>query len=185
MNREDARAEWKRATTGLGAANTPAISGYNNDAVSRAYYAILHAAKAGLATKGIDAGSHRGVAAMFGKEFVKTGQMEAQEGRNLRRADAARQNADYQARMEFSDDEAYRECERAHDFLTKMREQLKSAGLRGDELTSVPELPGSKSMRSGGDPGVRGPGQRPGNRKQSQAPERDRGQKGKGQKRRD
>lgn len=81
MNREDARAEWKRATTGLGAANTLAISGYNNDAVSRAYYAILHAAKAGLATKGIDAGSHRGVAAMFGKEFVKTGQMEAQEGR--------------------------------------------------------------------------------------------------------
>ena len=32
----DARAEWKWATVGLGAANTLAISGYNNDAVSRA-----------------------------------------------------------------------------------------------------------------------------------------------------
>ena len=145
MNREDAKAEWKRATVGLGAANTLAISGYNNDAVSRAYYAILHAAKAGLATKGIDAGSHRGVAAMFGKEFVKTGQMEAQDGKNLRRADAARQNADYQARMEFTEDQTHRECERAHDFLTKMREQLKRAGLGEDELAITPKLGGTKS----------------------------------------
>ena len=60
MNREDAKAEWKRAAVALGATCTLAINGYNNDAVSRAYYAILHAAKAGLATKGIDAAPQPG-----------------------------------------------------------------------------------------------------------------------------
>jgi len=150
VNREDAKAEWKRATVSLGATYTLAINGYNNDAVSRAYYAILHAAKAGLATKGIDAESHRGVAAMFGKEFVNTGQMEAEHGRNLRRAEAARQNADYRAHMEFTGEQTQREGERAHGFLTEMRNQLKSAGLREDELAAVPEVPGSSRCAPAG-----------------------------------
>ena len=117
-------------------------SGYNNDAISRSYYAMLHAAKAGLATKDIETDTHRGVAAMFGKHLVKTGDVGAEQGRNLRRADAARQDADYQARLEFTSDQSYRECERAHDFLTTVREHLKRAGLREDELAGVPALPG-------------------------------------------
>ena len=97
MNREDVTAKWERATETLGAATTLVTSGYNNDAVSRSYYAILHAAKAGLATKGIESDTHRGVAAMFGKHLVTTGDVDREEGTNLRRAAGARQNADYQA----------------------------------------------------------------------------------------
>ena len=145
MNRDDAKAEWKRATETLGAATTLVANGYNNDAVSRSYYAMLHAAKASLATKDIEADSHRGVAAMFGKHLVKTGEVDAEHGRNLRRADAARQDADYQARLEFTSDQTRRECERARDFLTKVREHLKRSGLREDELAEIPALPGGRT----------------------------------------
>ena len=80
MNRDDVKAEWKRATETLGATMTLASSGYNNDAISRSYYAMLHAAKAGLATKDIETDTHRGVAAMFGKHLVKTGEVGAEQG---------------------------------------------------------------------------------------------------------
>lgn len=78
MNRDDVKAEWKRATETFGAATTLVVNGYDNDAISRSYYAMLHAAKAGLATKEIEADSHRGVAAMFGKHLVKTGEVGAE-----------------------------------------------------------------------------------------------------------
>ena len=106
--------------------------------ISRSYYAMLHAAKAGLATKDIETGTHRRVAPMFRKHLVKTGDVGAEHGTNLKRADAARQDADYQARLEFTRDQSYRECERAHDFLTTVHKHLKRAGLREDELTEVP-----------------------------------------------
>ena len=141
MNRNEAKAEWKRATETLGAATTLAISGYNNDAIARSYYAMLHGAKAGLATKEIETDSHRGVATMFGKHLVKTGEVDPEHGSNLRRAGAARQNADYQAELEFTSEEACTECERAHSFLTTVRQQLKRAGLREDELAALPALP--------------------------------------------
>lgn len=145
MKRDDVKAEWKRATETFGATTTLVANGYNNDAISRSYYAMLHAAKAGLATKDIETDSHRGVAAMFGKHLVKTGEVGAEQGRNLRRADAARQDADYQARLEFTSEQTHRECERAHDFLTKVREHLKRAGLREDELAEIPALPGGRT----------------------------------------
>lgn len=141
MNRNEVKAEWRRATETLGAATTLVNNGYNSDAIARSYYAMLHAAKAGLATKEIETDSHRGVAAMFGKHLVKTGEVGPEQGKNLRRANSARQNADYQAQLQFTSDEAYRECERAHDFLTTVRQHLKRAGLHENELAGVPALP--------------------------------------------
>ena len=92
MNRNEAKAEWKRATETLGAATTLLNSGYNSDAIGRSYYAMLHAAKAGLATKDIETDNHRGVATMFGKHLVKTGEVSPEQGKNLRRANATLQN---------------------------------------------------------------------------------------------
>ena len=48
MNRKSAIAEWRRATESLGAARSCQRDGYYADSISRAYYAILHAAKAAL-----------------------------------------------------------------------------------------------------------------------------------------
>ena len=61
---------------------------------------------------------------MFGKHLVTTGDVDREEGTNLRRAAGARQNADYQARLKVTSDQAYRECERGHKFLTTVREHL-------------------------------------------------------------
>lgn len=43
------------------------------DAVSRAYYAVFHAAQALLMTEGEKAETHKGVVTLFGLLFVKTG----------------------------------------------------------------------------------------------------------------
>ena len=48
MNRNMVVAEWIRARESLRAAQTLTRNGLYADAISRAYYAILHAAKAGL-----------------------------------------------------------------------------------------------------------------------------------------
>ena len=48
MNRDLVLAEWRRAQMALRAAQLLTAEGYPEDASSRAYYAILHAAKAVL-----------------------------------------------------------------------------------------------------------------------------------------
>jgi hypothetical protein len=45
----------------------------HEDAVSRAYYAVYHAAQALLLTKGERVETHKGVVTLFGLLFVKTG----------------------------------------------------------------------------------------------------------------
>ena len=44
-----------------------------DDAVSRAYYAVFHAAQALLLTEGERAETHKGIVMLFGLLFVKTG----------------------------------------------------------------------------------------------------------------
>ncbi len=46
------------------------------DCVSRAYYAVLHAAKAALALSEVEVDTHKGVRRMFGLHLVKTGKIE-------------------------------------------------------------------------------------------------------------
>ena len=45
--------------------------GFYADAISRAYYAVLHAAKSVLRLRGIDARSHMGVVSLFGSNMVR------------------------------------------------------------------------------------------------------------------
>ena len=129
MSHEIAKAEWERATEGLGAARTLVVNGYNKDAVSRCYYAMLHAAKAGLIAKGIDAETHRGVSAMFGKHLVTTGEVDGEQGRNLRRAAAAREDADYRAHANVTREQAQREVERAERFLNAIQKHLERSSV--------------------------------------------------------
>ena len=66
MNRGIVLAEWRRASEALRGAELLAAEGCCADAVSRAYYAVLHAAKAALLANGIEAGSHATVRRLFG-----------------------------------------------------------------------------------------------------------------------
>lgn len=71
MNRSLVIGEWRRATETLGAAYSCRQDGFYADAVSQAYYAILHAAKAALQLQGIAAESHAAVKRLLDHEISK------------------------------------------------------------------------------------------------------------------
>jgi uncharacterized protein (UPF0332 family) len=83
-------------------------------AVNRFYYAAFHAARALLATRGLDSSRHSGVIALFQQHFVKTGVVSADVARALPRAFEKRLNADYEDFSETTSEEAsrvQRDCE--------------------------------------------------------------------------
>ena len=66
------------------------------DAVSRAYYAVYHAAQALLLTEGEKAETHKGVVTLFGFLFVKTGKFDKKMGRYLTNLKDDRETGDYE-----------------------------------------------------------------------------------------
>jgi uncharacterized protein (UPF0332 family) len=78
MNRNMVLAEWLRAMAALQAAETLTADGLYADAISRAYYAILHAKKAALHVHDVAAESHSAVRRMFGLHLIKSGKIEPQ-----------------------------------------------------------------------------------------------------------
>jgi uncharacterized protein (UPF0332 family) len=64
-------------------------------AVNRFYYAGFYAARALLATQGVDSSRHSGVISLFQKHFVKTNQVSRAHARALPRSFEKRQNTDY------------------------------------------------------------------------------------------
>jgi uncharacterized protein (UPF0332 family) len=65
------------------------------DAVSRAYYAMYHAAKAALATVNVFPKTHEGVVTEFGRKFVLAGTFPKELGKNLADSKAARETYEY------------------------------------------------------------------------------------------
>lgn len=70
--------------------------GRSASAVNRFYYAAFHAARALLATRGLDSSRHAGVIALFQQHFVKTGDFPLDVARALPRAFEKRLNSDYE-----------------------------------------------------------------------------------------
>ena len=69
------RAEWNRALKSLGAAETLYDQKYYEDSISRAYYAVLHAAKAALLVNEVLAKSHSAVRNLFSQKLATTGKI--------------------------------------------------------------------------------------------------------------
>jgi uncharacterized protein (UPF0332 family) len=67
------RAEWRRALRAHGDAELLLEAGFYEDAVSRACYAVLHAAKAALLARNIITESHTSVRRLFGKGSSRKG----------------------------------------------------------------------------------------------------------------
>ena len=70
-----AKRHWKWATNALNAANRDAVSRDPQNAVSRAYYAMMHAANAALAVKGLQAKTHKGTQTLFNEHLVQPGKV--------------------------------------------------------------------------------------------------------------
>ena len=134
MNRNMVLAEWNRAREALRAAETLTRDGCYADAISRAYYAILHAAKAALHVHEVAAESHAAVRRMFGLHLVKPGEIEAKWSAFLVESLDDRLAADYDVETTFSREDARSECRRSREFFSRVRRYLLKKGLKEAEL---------------------------------------------------
>lgn len=134
MNRASTIGEWRRAQKALGAAEVLSGEGYAADAVSRAYYAIMHAAKAALFVHDVATSSHVGTKRMFGLHLVRTNRIEPEWADHLAEGSDERLTADYDVHSLFSGQQAEREAERARAFLDRVHGYLIESGLSEDEL---------------------------------------------------
>jgi len=67
-----------------------------SSAVNRLYYAAFYAARALLATEGLDASRHSGVITLFGQRFVKDGTIPPETAKVLPRSFEKRLDTDYE-----------------------------------------------------------------------------------------
>jgi uncharacterized protein (UPF0332 family) len=88
------------------------------DAVSRGYYAMLHAAQAMPASRDLVFSSHSAVISAFGRHFAKTGIAPAQLHRALITAENLRLRGDYSVVYEVTREEAEEQVRRAEEFLS-------------------------------------------------------------------
>jgi len=105
--------------------------GHAADAVSRAYYAMFHAATAVLLRLNIERASHGALIAAFGEHVSKPGLMDRKFHRYLLDGFAARSQSDYEPAPETSADEARETIDRAKEFLSAVKNYLLTDA-RGD-----------------------------------------------------
>ena len=106
--------------------------------MSRAYYAILHAAKAALFVRDVVAESHAAARRLFGKHLVLSGDIEQRWATYLGASMDERLAADYDTEASFAAEDARQECERARAFVERIRHYLLSSGLADAELGTTP-----------------------------------------------
>ena len=121
MSEIRAAAEWRRSLQCLAAARLCQGNGLYADAISRAYYAVMHAAKAVLELHNIQVDSHEGVKNLFGYRVVMTRLIEGRWGREIDRLYRWRIRADYTATEVFSESDARSACDRAEAFVSRIR----------------------------------------------------------------
>ena len=134
MNRNMVLAEWSRASEALRAAETLTRNRCYADGISRAYYAILHAAKAALQVHDVAAESHAGVRRMFGLHLIRPGEIEPEWSAYLVESLDDRLAADYDVETVFSAEDARSECRRSRQFLGRIRRYLLKQGLKQSDL---------------------------------------------------
>ncbi|MEM2905889.1 MAG: HEPN domain-containing protein [Candidatus Bathyarchaeia archaeon] len=89
-------ASLRRAERALRSARLLLDHGELDDAVSRAYCAMFHAARATLFKRAIVTKTHMGTISLFGEHLVKKGLLDEEYTDMLRRAFDLRQRSDYE-----------------------------------------------------------------------------------------
>jgi hypothetical protein len=129
MRHQQILGEWRRALTSLRAAETLNAQGLGEDAISRAYYAVMHAAKAALLVHDAVAESHASVRRLFGLTLIVPGEVEREWADILAREQDERIAADYDVDREPDAAVAERLVGDARRFLERMRRHLASKGV--------------------------------------------------------
>ncbi len=104
-------------------------TGDYEDAVSRAYYAVYHAAQALLLSEGEKAETHKGVVTLFGLLFVKTGKFKKNLGKYLANLKDDRETGDYEIFSYIDRESAETALKEAAEFLTESKKYLLNMGI--------------------------------------------------------
>lgn len=113
--------EFARAAGALTSARVLLDAGQFADAISRAYYAVFHAASALLASIGRSARTHDGVRALIAEHFIRPGVLAQGHGRTLARVAGDRGEADYNVAAVFTEADVREDIELATTFLAAAR----------------------------------------------------------------
>ena len=122
--------ELVRAKKALIAAKTLLEKGLYEDCVSRAYYAVLHAAKAALSLTEQEPDTHNGVRRMFGLHLVKTGNIEKEFAKILTAEQEDREIGDYEVDIEIVEERARQRVQEADKFVCRIEQYLKEINNR-------------------------------------------------------
>lgn len=117
----------RRARSTLAGAELLLTGGFNEDAVSRAYYCVFHSARAALASLGVQPRTHKGVNQRFNSDLVLAGKIEAEYASILGHVQMQRETADYAVETDFTAEEARKEVDFARRFLQRVEAYLISA----------------------------------------------------------
>lgn len=127
---EEVPAELLRAEKSLDAARSLLKDNFLEDALSRAYYAILHAARAVLLAEGVSVSSHRAVRRLFGRHLIKPGKLAVRLAKILAEEQDDRFLADYDAWFHAERERAEKRVSEAAEFLAAIKVFLTSQGGR-------------------------------------------------------
>jgi uncharacterized protein (UPF0332 family) len=120
----NARAEAALGDDALKAATALLQLGLFNDAVSRAYYAAFHHARALLLLRGLEPKTHEGVISLLALHFEQTGLLSSEALSVLARLQTFRSLADYDAGSRIAADRAADEVEAARGFIASTSKLL-------------------------------------------------------------
>ena len=120
--------EMKKAERSLKAAKKLIEEKLTDDAISRAYYAVFHSARAVLKTKGVDTKTHQGLITQFALHLVKPGLLETEYGDILRQGKEDRETGDYEPFVTFDLEEAEKRVKDAERFIIRVLKYLKDSG---------------------------------------------------------
>jgi uncharacterized protein (UPF0332 family) len=130
---ENVLEEFDRAKKSLAAARILLEARLFEDAVSRSYYAVMHAAKAALLVHDVIADSHAKVRRLFGSVLVQPGLIEKDWAAVLGREQDKRAVADYSVGIAWASEDASRLVEEAAAFVSTIQDYLRSAGVTIEE----------------------------------------------------
>jgi len=127
--REEIQKELLRGEQALRAAQLLLQQLLLQDALSRSYYAILHAARAALLAEGVAVTSHRGVRRLFGQHLIKVGKLPSSLAEVLADEQDDRILADYDVLFEPELDRVQKRVADAEEFLAAVKTFLAQANM--------------------------------------------------------
>jgi len=113
-----------KASERLGAAEHLLQHGYYEDASSRAYYSMFHAASALLEARGVYTSTHGGVVSRFGQYWIQTGEAPPDLGRAFNEAQQRRARSDYEPASSISAEDARESIQGAERMLELALERI-------------------------------------------------------------